>query len=82
MLNRFWDEMGSGIGTPSPAFFSSVRYRSPIAPFNKISRYFQNIAILSIISRYLDENHMDTYLNIHSPKNRYYRRYFADNIDI
>ncbi|TQD93185.1 hypothetical protein C1H46_021188 [Malus baccata] len=37
--------MGSGIDTPSPTFFSGVRYRSPIAPFNKISRYFQNIAI-------------------------------------
>ncbi|XP_050114912.1 uncharacterized protein LOC126593083 [Malus sylvestris] len=56
--------------------------RSPIAQFQKMSRYFQNIAILSIISRYFDENHTDTYLNIHSPKNRYYRRYFADNIDI
>ncbi|RXH75916.1 hypothetical protein DVH24_042703 [Malus domestica] len=71
--------------TPSPAFFSGVRYRNPIAPFNEISRYFQNIAILSIISiisRYLDKNYTETSLNIHYPKNRYYRRYFADNIDI
>ncbi|RXH74962.1 hypothetical protein DVH24_029683, partial [Malus domestica] len=44
--------------------------RSPIAPFKKISRYFQNIMILSIISRYFDENHSDTYLNIHCAKNR------------
>ncbi|RXH99888.1 hypothetical protein DVH24_021690 [Malus domestica] len=43
--------------------------RSPIAPFKKISGYFQNIVILSIISRYFDENHSDTYLNIHCAKN-------------
>ena len=59
-LQGFWDEIGSGIGTPISGEAVEAPASSLICTDPKNFDNIRNIAILSIISRYFDENTLDT----------------------